>query len=397
VRSRLSEPYKLLARVLAECGPDDREPGDGRLLVTRSTRVQRVWSDLEIAAENLDTALADLMALLDDVRGMLEVGDQGLLDQDAITTEVADLCQIGGELQFGWSHALLEEDASLICWLERDRHSGEVALKTAPLEVAGILRRELFEAKDSVVLTSATLSADDRFDFLRERVGLDDADELLLGSPFDFEASTLIALPTDLPDPNQGEFVASIGELLIETLRASQGRALVLFTSYGALNGVYEKIKAPLEQEGILVLGHGVDGSPRQMLAALRENPRTVLLGTASFWEGVDVVGEALSLLVIVRLPFAVPTDPIYQARSALYDEPFEQYAVPNAILRFRQGFGRLIRSKTDRGVLLVLDRRLRARAYGDTFLRSLPRCTLRDLASREVAGAVEEWLALRE
>jgi Rad3-related DNA helicase len=188
-----------------------------------------------------------------------------------------------------------------------------------------------------------------------------------------------------------------VGELLIETFRASRGRALVLFTSYGALNGVYEAIKGPLESEGILVLGHGVDGSPRQMLAALRENSRTVLLGTASFWEGVDVIGEALSLLVIVRLPFAVPSDPIYQARSALYDEPFEQYAVPNAILRFRQGFGRLIRSKTDRGVLLVLDRRLRARAYGDTFLRSLPRCTLRDLASREVAGAVEEWLAPRE
>jgi DNA polymerase-3 subunit epsilon/ATP-dependent DNA helicase DinG len=188
-----------------------------------------------------------------------------------------------------------------------------------------------------------------------------------------------------------------VSELLIESLRASQGRALVLFTSYGALNAVYDAIKGPLESEGILVLGHGVDGSPRQMLAALRENPRTVLLGTASFWEGVDVVGEALSLLVIARLPFAVPTDPIYQARSALYDEPFEQYAVPNAILRFRQGFGRLIRSKTDRGVLLVLDRRLRARAYGDTFLRSLPRCTLRDLASREVAGAIEEWLAPRQ
>ena len=397
VRAKVNEPYRLLSRVLAECGPEDRNAGDGRLLITRSTRVQRVWSELEISAENLDATMVDLMALLDDVRGMLEVGDQGLLDQDAILSEVADLCQIGAELQYGWSHALLEEDPSLICWLERDRNSGEVALHTAPLEVADVLRRELFESKDSVILTSATLSTDDRFDFLRERVGLDDADELLLGSPFDFQSSTLIALPTDLPDPNQSEFVASISELLIETFRASQGRALVLFTSYGSLNGVYETIKAPLEQEGILVLGHGVDGSPRQMLAALRENPRTVLLGTASFWEGVDVIGEALSLLVIVRLPFAVPTDPIYQARSALYDEPFEQYAVPNAILRFRQGFGRLIRSHTDRGVLLVLDRRLRARAYGDTFLRSLPRCTLRDLASREVAGAVEEWLAPRE
>ena len=159
------------------------------------------------------------------------------------------------------------------------------------------------------------------------------------------------------------------------------------------LNGVYGAIHGPLEAEGILVLAHGVNGSPRQMLAALRENPRTVLLGTASFWEGVDVAGEALSLLVIVRLPFAVPTDPIYQARSALYDEPFEQYALPQAVLRFRQGFGRLIRTRTDRGVLLVLDKRVRQRRYGEAFLRSIPRCTLRELPGRDVAGAVEAWL----
>jgi DNA polymerase-3 subunit epsilon/ATP-dependent DNA helicase DinG len=214
-----------------------------------------------------------------------------------------------------------------------------------------------------------------------------------LGSPFDFERSTLIVLPTDLPDPNEAEFVDSVGELLVEAVRASQGRALILFTSYGLLNAVYEKVKAPLEAEGILVLAHGTDGSPRQLLNSLRENTRTAILGTASFWEGVDVAGEALSLLTIVRLPFAVPTDPIYQARSALYDEPFDQYALPQAVLRFRQGFGRLIRSKTDRGVLIVLDRRLRNRRYGEVFLRSLPRCTLQELASREVAGAVESWL----
>jgi DNA polymerase-3 subunit epsilon/ATP-dependent DNA helicase DinG len=129
------------------------------------------------------------------------------------------------------------------------------------------------------------------------------------------------------------------------------------------------------------------------MLSALRENPRTVLLGTASFWEGVDIAGEALSLLVIARLPFAVPTDPIYQARSALYDEPFDEYALPQAVLRFRQGFGRLIRTKTDRGVLLVLDRRIRNRRYGEAFLRSLPRCSLQEMPSRDIAGAVESWL----
>lgn len=391
VRQRVPELYGLLTRALRECSPNG---GDERLLITRATRVQSLWSDVQIAAQNLDAAMDDLMSLLEDITGMLGITEEGLLNQDTLVADAADLCQMGGSLQRGLAHALLDEDATLICWLERQRHTGEVGLSTAPLEVAEVLRRDLFDARESVVLTSATLSAGGSFDYLRERVGLEDSEEMLLGSPFDYPNSTLITLPTDIPDPNQPEFVAQTSELLLEALRASQGRALVLFTSYSALNGVSELIKAPLEAEGILVLAHGTDGSLRQMLSALRENPRTVLLGTSSFWEGVDVAGEALSLLVIVKLPFAVPTDPIYQARSALYDEPFDQYALPQAVLRFRQGFGRLIRSRTDRGVLLVLDRRLRGRRYGETFLKSLPRCSLKELPSRQVAAAIEAWLA---
>jgi DNA polymerase-3 subunit epsilon/ATP-dependent DNA helicase DinG len=168
----------------------------------------------------------------------------------------------------------------------------------------------------------------------------------------------------------------------------------VLFTSYGALNAMAAAIQGPLEAEGILVLAQGIDGSPKQLLSALRENSRTVLLGAASFWEGVDVAGDALSLLVIARLPFPVPTDPVYVARSGLYDHPFEEYALPQAVLRFRQGFGRLIRTKTDRGVLVVLDTRLRGRRYGEAFLRSLPRCTLREMPARDLPAAVRSWLA---
>jgi DNA polymerase-3 subunit epsilon/ATP-dependent DNA helicase DinG len=393
VRGRLNEPYRLLTRILRECAPEGGSDSD-RMLITRATRVQPLFSDLQIAVANLDAAMVDLLTLLDDVANIVEGPDQGLIEQETLASEVADLRQIGANLQHGVSHALLDEDKGLICWLERGRQTGEVSLCSAPLDVADILRHDLFEAKESVILTSATLSTEGSFDFVRSRVGLDDADELMLGSPFDFPNSTLIALPTGLPDPNEPTFVAETGELLVEAIRASQGRALVLFTSYGSLSAVHGVIKGPLEAEGILVLGHGIDGSPRQMLNALRENPRTVLLGTASFWEGVDVAGEALSLLVIVRLPFAVPTDPIYQARSALYDEPFDEYAVPNAVLRFRQGFGRLIRTKTDRGVLLVLDRRIKGRRYGEVFLRSLPRCTLRELPPREIPGAIEQWLA---
>jgi DNA polymerase-3 subunit epsilon/ATP-dependent DNA helicase DinG len=181
---------------------------------------------------------------------------------------------------------------------------------------------------------------------------------------------------------------------LIDLVKASEGRALVLFTSHSALRTAYGGIKRPLEEQEILVLGQGIDGSPKQLLTALKENHRAVILGAASFWEGVDITGEALSLLVIARLPFPVPSDPIFQARSELFDQPFEQYALPQAVLRFKQGFGRLIRRKTDRGAVVVLDRRLSSRKYGESFTRSLPPCTMRELPARDLPGEVAAWLA---
>ena len=245
-----------------------------------------------------------------------------------------------------------------------------------------------------MILTSATLSTDQGFAYVKQRLGVVDARELGLGSPFDYKRSTLVLLPTDIPEPNQAGYAAALQESIIDLVRASEGRALVLFTSHAALRTAYNGVKRPLEEQKILVLGQGIDGTPKQLLGALRDSHRTVVLGAASFWEGVDVTGEALSLLVVTRLPFAVPSDPVYQARSELFDMPFEQYAVPQAILRFKQGFGRLIRRKTDRGVIAVLDRRLRTKQYGESFIRSLPPCTLREAPMRELSDEVAAWLA---
>jgi len=251
----------------------------------------------------------------------------------------------------------------------------------------------LYSQKHTTVLTSATLSVEGHFGYVRQALGLSEANELLLGSPFDYAQSTLVLVPEDLPEPNQSGYVKAVQQSLIELVRASGGRALVLFTSHGSLRAAHEGIKRALEEEQILVLGHYIDGSPRQLLQGLRENPRTVVLGTASFWEGIDVVGEALSLLVIARLPFSVPDDPIFQARSELYDDPFNEYAVPLAALRFKQGFGRLIRRKTDRGVMVVLDGRIHSKRYGEAFLGSLPECTLQKVTARQMPGLVAGWL----
>ena len=170
----------------------------------------------------------------------------------------------------------------------------------------------------------------------------------------------------------------------------------MLFTSHSGLRAAHRLVGEILREEAIQVLGQGIDGSARQLVRALQSNPSTVLLGTASFWEGVDIVGDALSLLVVARLPFNVPSEPVFAARSALYDQPFEQYALPQAVLRFKQGFGRLIRSKTDRGVVVVLDRRIVSKKYGPAFLECLPDCTMRQATLREMGGMVEEWLAKR-
>ena len=171
------------------------------------------------------------------------------------------------------------------------------------------------------------------------------------------------------------------------------GRALVLFTSHSALRATYKAIQRPLEDAGVMVLGHNIDGSRRQLLERFKNNPSTVLLGTSSFWEGIDVVGDALSVLVITKLPFSVPTDPVFAARSEGFEDPFNQYSVPQAILKFKQGFGRLIRSQSDRGVVAVLDRRLSSKRYGQAFLNSLPFCTIKQGPTANLPGEVAAWL----
>jgi DNA polymerase-3 subunit epsilon/ATP-dependent DNA helicase DinG len=263
--------------------------------------------------------------------------------------------------------------------------------------VGEVLEDYLFGRKASVVLTSATLSTGGTFAYVKERLGVEDADELLLGSPFDYKRAALVLLPTDMPEPARREYQAAVDEAVVTLCTASKGRALVLFTSHSALRATHRAVKAKLERAGIKVLGQGIDGTPKELIAALKNDPQTVLLGTSSFWEGVDVVGEALSLLIITKLPFSVPTDPVFAARSGLFDEPFKDYALPQAVLRFKQGFGRLIRHKSDRGVLVALDRRLLSKNYGRAFLGSLPACSVSQAPLGHLPPLVARWLAGRD
>ena len=215
----------------------------------------------------------------------------------------------------------------------------------------------------------------------------------MVASPFPYRRNAQLIVPQDMPDPSSGEHPRRLDEALIDLCTASEGRALALFTSHAALQRAYRGISGALEAEGLQVLAQGINGNPQQLLERFRTQPRSVLLGTSSFWEGVDVVGDALSLLIITRLPFPVPSDPVFAARSECFDDPFGGYTVPQAVLRFRQGFGRLIRSKRDRGVAVILDPRVLTKSYGNTFLHSLPPANVRRCMTREAAELTAEWL----
>jgi DNA polymerase-3 subunit epsilon/ATP-dependent DNA helicase DinG len=245
----------------------------------------------------------------------------------------------------------------------------------------------------STILTSATMTIDNSFDYMAERLGAESARRLALGSPFDHEGSTLVYVADDINEPNHPNYPRTMNNSSVDLLIASKGRAQVLFTSYKALRETRAAIKEPLEEHNIVVLAQGSDGSPRQLIDRLRGSPGTVILGSASFWEGVDIVGAALSVVVITKLPFPVPSDPVFEARSELYDEPFMELSLPNAVLRFKQGFGRLIRSSHDVGVCVVYDRRVVSKRYGSTFIQSLPPCRVTVGSVFDLPEAAGTWL----
>ena len=342
---------------------------DGRFPLLPNSFAQRARSG-DIEPTPLGEAYFALEATLERLETALDVFTEKIQEAENLIKRVR-------QARFDLEFVCTQAEKNYVYWLEK-RGKG-MFLRASPIDVSALLQDKLFDKVETVVMTSATLSSNGKFDFIKDRLGLDASKTatMLAPSSFDYEKQAVIYLPRAMPDPRAPEFNQVAASEIVKLLNITNGRAFVLSTSLNAMNALYElvamRVNFPCFVQGSM--------SKNGLLERFRKTPNAVLFATSSFWQGVDVRGEQLSCVIIDKLPFAVPSDPIVAARTRFIDEnggkSFFDYSVPNAVISLKQGVGRLIRSATDKGVIALLDPRLKTKGYGKDFLNSLPRCKI--------------------
>lgn len=394
------ETSRLFGALIPDAAPAGRRTSSAFPTDTRVTDQQRAapaWEEARAGWENFDILMGDAARALAALVEALEPDeDAPPEDAPAASALSADLTSVAVSLSGLRAHIakfISEPSEDVVYWVTRPPSSADVLINGAPLSVGALLQENLYDEKEAVIMTSATLSVGGAFDHVTERLGFADARGAALGSPFDFYEAALIYAPPDMPNPNAPDFAERAGEVIADAAIAAGGRSMALFTSHAALRATDSAVRGRLAQHGIQTLAQGVDGPPQRVAARFVERPESVLLGAASFWEGIDFAGDSLTVLTVTRLPFTVPSDPVFQARSERYKNPFMEYAVPQAIIRFKQGFGRLIRTGQDRGVAIVLDSRIVTRRYGRLFTDSLPKTRVTNGRGYPVSDIITKWM----
>ncbi len=372
---------------------------------TNAERTQPDFDEVNISWDNLEqpikTITDGLNKLASGVADLLDGYD--IEDGEDLWLAIVSLARNFGQVRDNLDSLVSNPVESMIYWAEVYRE--RISLHAAPLHVGPLVEEHVFNTKETVVMTSATLRTSDTqrtnrpsFSYLKDRLHAQHAYELAVGSPFDYQSSTLVYLPTDIPEPNQPGYQRYVEDAIVSVATALDGRTMALFTSYSQLQKTAGEIEARINASGLSLLSQGEGGSRQQLLKQFRSpDSGSVLLGTRSFWEGVDVPGDALQAVFIVRFPFDVPSDPIFAARSETFDSPFFEYSIPEAVLRFRQGFGRLIRRQDDQGVVIVLDKRILTKRYGQAFLDALPECTILRQRIDRVGELSKRWINRQE
>jgi ATP-dependent DNA helicase DinG len=399
---RIEHHYRELFTAFEDFLTDQRE---GRALtgygqqerVTDATRTQPAWSSVEMIWTEVFETTGLLLTLLAEIhKSTSEVNEHAPQELGDSLNSLGDAYRRLQETNAYLNALVSSPKKDFVYWIEVQSGKNQIAVNMAPLHIGPLMEQHLWHEKTSIILTSATLTTNEGFDYIRNRLNADEADELQLGSPFDYESAAMLYLANDIPEPSDvNGHQRAVEQALIRLSKATGGKLLALFTSYAQLRRTSTAITPALAEAGIIVYEQGEGASPNTLLETFREADKAVLLGTRSFWEGVDIPGEALSVLVLVKLPFDVPTEPIVAARSETFEDPFNEYHLPEAILRFRQGFGRLIRTQYDRGVVAILDRRILTKRYGRAFLESLPTCKVQVSPVRDLPLHAEKWLNL--